>query len=202
MTEHNRYIEQSDVEAELPFDNRSFGLDDTEWNDVIQRHMGAASDDIEKWTDTVFNTATVTSSVSRPHAVDKYDLPLPERPVQSVTSVDINGDQLTEGTDYTVHETHLELLPDSSFGSWPTSRRSVTVEWTYGFAEAPPAIQAAVIRLVRSSLDQIKTDGLGNESLPDGASYGYRPPADIRREVRSEVSEYSAPSYSGGTIVV
>ena len=56
--------------------------------------------------------------------------------------------------------------------------------------DVPGPVKDGVIRLVRSRLDRIKTDGLETESLSDGSSYGYRPPEAVRADVRSAVAKY------------
>lgn len=61
-------------------------------------------------------------------------------------------------------------------------------------AEAPWIIKAAVIRLTRSVLSQIEEDGLTSESVSD-RSENYRPPGEIRSEVRQELAD---AGYSDG----
>lgn len=60
--------------------------------------------------------------------------------------------------------------------------------------EAPWIIKAAVIRLTRSVLAQIEEDGLTAESVSD-RSENYRPPSEIRSEVRLELAD---AGYSDG----
>lgn len=52
----------------------------------------------------------------------------------------------------------------------------------------PFVVQAAVIRLVRSVVTQVDSDGLNSEDVGDH-SEDYRPPADVRDEVRNELGE-------------
>lgn len=202
MTDHERYVTIPEVEDELPFDRRAFGLTANQWSNVLERHLSAASDDVEKWTGTVFTAEQVERNLSRSEGVDPYDLPLPETPIESVKSITVNGTSLSKKDDVIVHDTHLELQPDAPVAEWPTESRSINVTWTYGYDEVPAAVERAIIRLVRTSIDQIKVDGLVNESLPGGSSYSYRPPSDTRAEVKSNLDGYTAPTYSGGTMVI
>lgn len=52
----------------------------------------------------------------------------------------------------------------------------------------PFVVRAAVIRLTRSVITQIESDGLSSESVDDH-SESYRPPAEVREEVRNELGE-------------
>jgi hypothetical protein len=106
---------------------------------------------------------------------------------------------LVEDDDYVVEDTHLELVaePASGIDAWPTERRSVTVEWTYGYESPPEPVREAIIRLTRNALDQIETDGINTES-----SWQYRPPAKLKRECAQMVNTYDAPSYYGGAASV
>lgn len=55
--------------------------------------------------------------------------------------------------------------------------------------EVPSIVREGVIRLARSAVQQIRTDGLSSENVGDGASYAYRPVSDIRDEVARSLSE-------------
>lgn len=55
-------------------------------------------------------------------------------------------------------------------------------------ATVPFIVRAAVIRLTRSVITQIESDGLSSEKVDDH-SESYRPPSEIREEVRKELGE-------------
>ena len=60
--------------------------------------------------------------------------------------------------------------------------------------DVPAVVKHGVIRLVRSRLEQIHSDGLSSESGPAGQSLDYRPPAHVRQDVQSMVSKYREPT--------
>lgn len=68
-------------------------------------------------------------------------------------------------------------------------------------SDVPRLIQAAVIRLTRSILNQIEEDGLTSESVGDH-SEKYRPLSEIRNEVQQSLAEagYEKPAESDGVI--
>lgn len=53
----------------------------------------------------------------------------------------------------------------------------------------PFVIEAMTIRLARQYVASIHEDGLSSQSLPSGASTSYRPPEDLRAEVKRELVE-------------
>ncbi|WP_323192414.1 hypothetical protein [Halostella sp. PRR32] len=192
------YVAPEDLEHELPFDEHDFPLQDSaQWDSAVERALAAASEQVEEWGDTRYETTDATTTLSRPAHAAEYDLPLPKRPIQSVASVDAGGETLTEGDDYVVHETHLELLPDAAVSEWPTDRRSITVSWTWGYDGAPEPVREAVIRLARNALDQIETDGIGSDN-----EFSYRPPSELKRECAAMVKQHDAPSYGSGVGVI
>lgn len=201
MANPERYVTASDLQNELPFDDADLPMQDaTQFDSALNRALESASDAVEQWGETVYQTTTATESLDRPAHVPESDLPMPRRPVQSVQSVDVDGTALTEGDDYVVESTHLSLVADPASGvdEWPTDQQSVTVEWTHGFSELPGPVEEAIIRLARSSLDQIETDGYSADE--DG--WQIRPPAAIKSECAAMVDDYSAPSYYTGAMMV
>lgn len=192
-----RYVTASELQAELPFNGADFPLqDDAQFTTALTHALETASDFVETWNETVYQLTTVTEHVSRAAHVPEPDLPLPRRPIHSVTHVDVEGTMLCEADDYRVHDTHLELVDDpvADINSWPTTTHSISVEWTYGYDGAPAPVREAIIRLARNSLDQIETDGY--ESDVDG--WSYRPPDAIKAECAAMIDDYDAPSYHGG----
>ena len=67
--------------------------------------------------------------------------------------------------------------------------------------ETPPLIEGATIRLTRSVINQIEEDGLSSESVGDH-SESYRPPSEIRAEVRDELAEADVSGEAPGELWV
>ena len=63
----------------------------------------------------------------------------------------------------------------------------------------PWLVRAAVIRLTRSVINQIEEDGLDSEKVGDH-SEKYRPPSEIRAEVREELAEGGYKAEAGDLI--
>ncbi|EMA38468.1 hypothetical protein [Halococcus hamelinensis] len=196
-----RYLEVSDVQEELPFNANDFPLQSSDqYDNALERALDAASGMVEDWTDTVFATTTRTSTLSRPVGVAERELPMPHRPVQSVTSVTVGG-LVLDSEDYRAGETYLYLLPSAPISEWPTDNLAIDVTYTHGRDGVPSEVKRAIIRLVRNALDQIETDGMESDRTAS-ESYTYRPPEDIKAECVAMVSGYSAPSYYGGAQVI
>jgi hypothetical protein len=180
------------------------GKDSDETDDgLIGREQERLVDEI----DVALGVETLTETLSRPNSVEKYDLPLPNRPVQSVTSVSIATDRVggsdITADDYIVHETHLELLPDAARNSWPTERRAITVEYDHGYptSEIPEPIRAALIGLVRAVLQEIEADGIESESIA-GDSVSYELRDDVVARHLGRARRFDKPDYYGGAQVV
>lgn len=54
----------------------------------------------------------------------------------------------------------------------------------------PGPVKDGIIRLVRSRLDRIQSDGIASESTTSGHSSTFRPSAEIMEQVASAVGEY------------
>lgn len=188
------YVDPATLKGELPFDHRDFPVQSEEqFNGALDRALSEASAFVDSISDTAFEPTEAELTFSRPGYIPTHDLPLPKRPIVSVDSVAVEG-ELVDGSNYGVHETHLEHLT----GRWPTERRLITVAWTYGYAEVPAPVEGAVIRLARNALDQIETDGYTS----DGDGWQYRPPATLKAECAAMIDDYAAPSYFGGAMIV
>lgn len=197
-----RYVTQEQVERELPFDHQDFALidGDAEFEQLLMGRtspdnqivglMETASRRLEDYAETLWLEHQVTETLQRPGWADDSDLPLTYRPIVSVSSVTVN-DEAVAASDYWVEDTHLRRKEDS----WPTTHRSIDVTYTYGHSEVPPDVTRGVVRLVRSMLDSIETDGV--ESLGD---LDPTPPSEVQRDVLGNISK--APSYIGGASVI
>lgn len=210
MADPERYLTATALERELPFGPADLQIDDTTedadgntaWDNLLLDVLERESSRIEGWADTTFATLEETESFGRPEHVPQRDLPLPDRPVQSVASVTVDGTALTEAEDYAIEATHLVLLDGASIRSWPTGYRPVDVTWTYGHDGVPGPVEDGLVRLCRNAVERVQTDGLESESTGDGASYNYRLPTAVQNEVQAVISDYSSPSYYSGAQVI
>lgn len=209
-------LDPATVERQLPFGPHDLGVDDadedadgnTAWDMLLSDLLERESERIMSWVnerdnETRFEPTDETASLD---GTGTDELPLPKRPVRDVASVVVEADHgthdLTVGEDVVAEETHLVLLPDASIDRFPERRRAVDVEWTYGLDSPPGPVEDALIRLVRNALDQIKTDGLNQESINGAGSWNYRTPAALKQEAASAVRQYKPPSYYSGAQVV
>jgi len=198
-------LQPEEVTSELPFDADAFGMTEADFNSELESYIATAAERVEDWLGVSLEPETATETLSRPSHVDDHDLPLPDRPVQQVASVTIDTDRVSgddvDADDYWVEETHLELKPDASRDSWPTDRRSITVEWTHGLEELPEGVKKAIIRLVRARLRAITADGISSDTIM-GDSISYEPEEIVIRRARGDAAGYEAPSYYRGAASV
>lgn len=198
-------LSPAQITPELPLDADALGLSSGEFDQLIQTALDAAEDNVADMIDVALETETTTQTLSRSHAAEPHDLPLPDRPIQSVASVGIDTDRVGGETvssdDYGVHDTHLELLPTAERETWPAERRSITVEWTHGYATVPPMVRKAVTRLVRARLRAIDEDGIESDTLL-GDSISYEPEESVVARARGDALEADEPEYYGGAGIV
>ncbi len=198
----------SDVRDELAFGPEALGLDETAFDSLLERLIERETERVTDDIDVVLGEKTTTETLARPSHVDQFDLPLPERPIRSVESVEIDTERVSGGgvtldTDVIVHETHLELDPSADRRRWPTDRRSITVEWTHGYAEGdiPKPIRGAIVGLVRHALQEIESDGVESESVGDN-SVTYELGEDVVNRHLWRANQFDAPSYYSGAMVI
>jgi len=200
-------IDAADIKDELAFGIEALGLSEDDFDSLLQRLINRETSRVKDEIDVALATTTVAETVSRRQSVDEFDLPLPRRPVQSVTSVTIDTDRVggpaVSLDDIAIHETHLELLPSANRTVWPTERRAVEVEWTHGYPESdvPEPIRGALIGLVRHALQEVEADGVESESL-DGHSVSYELGEAVVARHLARANQFDAPSYYGGSGVV
>lgn len=194
-------LEPEQVTSELPFDGKAFDMSEEEFQKELQTYIDTATEKVETWLGVSLSRETTTRDLSRPSHVDGNDLPLPEVPAQDVVSVSIDTDRVVgrgvDEDDYWVEETHLELKPGADRWSWPTDRRSITVEWEYGYNEVPESAKQAIIRLVRARFRAITADGISSDTIM-GDSISYEPEETVILRARQDVAGFEAPSYYGG----
>ena len=200
-------VTPADVREELAYSDDALpdAIDDVDGflQRLIDRETLRVSDEI----DVSLGVETVTEQTSRPASVDGVFLPLDNRPVQSVTSVDIDTDRASgpavTADDFIVEETHLELEPEADRNRWPTDRRSITVEYEHGYPEAdvPEPIDAAIIGLVRHAITEIEGDGVDTESIA-GQSVNYELGEAVVARHLYRAKQFDEPSFYGGTQVI
>lgn len=204
------YVTQAELERELPFSAADFGIDDTEtdadgntaWDNLLTDLLEREAQRVEGWIGATFELTSVSEDLDGSGSDEQ---PLPNRPVQSVSSLSVDTRTGTEtldpSTDIYVADTHLELLEDAPIDVFPDRTRNVSVTYEHGYDGAPAPVREGIIRLVRKALDMIETDGVTQES--EGSfSYTYQPPSTVRAAVRSEVTEFDPPSYYGGAAIL
>jgi hypothetical protein len=207
MADPERYLTVEELQRELPFHWTDINPDltEAEYDQLLQDTLRSESARIERWVDVEFSLTHTTEQLSRPESAPERELPLPERPIESVQSVTVETTSvtdLTEGEDYAVEETHLVLLKDAAVNEWPTEYRSISVEWTHGHDGVPADVEEALVRLCRARLKRTQSDGLESESTGDGSSVSYEPDEVMLSGVYATVDDYDAPSYYGGSSVV
>lgn len=211
MTNPERYLTVDELRAEVAVRPEAYGLDDsatddngdTEFDRRLKEWLDDESERIEsaKYAGTRFVQTSTTVTVYGDEAAVGDDLPLPERPIVDVTSIDADGTALEPGVDVEIRETHLVLLDDAPIFSWPDG--SIEVTYTYGFDSVPGPVRDGLVRLVRSRLERIMGDGVTSESVPSGQNTTYRPPEQIRADVRASVATYRPETYgSDGAMVI
>ena len=201
-------VTPSEVRDELAFGAEALGLADAEFDTLVGRLIERETERVADEIDVLLGTETTTARLSRPRHVDEYALPLPDRPVQSVVDVTIDTDRAGEpgvsASDYRIVDgVALELEADAGRRRWPTDRRSITVEWTHGYAEGeiPGPIQGAIVGLVRHALQEVESDGVENESIGDN-SVSYELGDDVVARHLARAKQFDAPSYYGGAQVI
>ena len=195
-----------EIRDELSFDERALGMEAAAFDDLLDRLLDREQSRVEDAIDVAIGTETVTETLSRPSSVAREDLPLPDRPIQSVASIEIAdhvGGADVSVDDVFVEGAYLELKPEADRNSWPTRRRSITVEYTHGYADTdvPDPVRGAIIGLVRHALQEIESDGVENESI-DGQSVTYELGDEVVSRHLHRAKRFNQPSYYGGSQTV
>lgn len=201
MSEEPSYLKVEKVTDELPFKPAAFELGNDDFETLVSRLIAEEERRAEDIADTKFEETSTTATLYDGDRVrdDGEVLLLPEIPIQSVTSVTSDGETLDVDEDVRVRETHLRLLSSAPVNRWGDE---VEVGWSYGHTELPRPARDAIIRLVRSRLERVKSDGLESESLPTGQSASYRPPEEILSAAAATIRGYRPDTYDGGMMVI
>lgn len=195
-----------EVKDELAFDEIALGIDSAAFDELIggliERETARVVDEIN----VELEETTSMATIARGETIPVYQLPLPDRPIQSVESVEL-ADRISGPSvnvdDVIVESTHLELKPEADRREWPTKRRSITVEWTHGYPpnETPEPIRGAIIGLVRHALQEIESDGVESESI-GGDSVSYELGEAVVNRHLWRAKEFDEPSFEGGAMVI
>lgn len=113
------------------------------------------------------------------------DLVLPEVPVVSVASVEVDGDTWTVNEDYhlhgrilrrgapsVVHQSRFDL-EGSRLANWGGSNVAITVTYTHGFDPVPDDIRLMCVAIAARGWDSpsgVQAESIGNYSVTHGAS--------------------------------
>ena len=200
-------VTPADVREELAYSDDALpdAIDDVDGflQGLIDRETLRVSDEI----DVSLGVETTTEQTSRPASVDGVFLPLSNRPIQSVVDVTIDTDRASgpavTADDVIVEDTHLELEPEADRRSWPTKRRSITVEYEHGYpdGDVPAPIAGAIIGLVRHAITEIEGDGVDTESIA-GQSVNYELGEAVVARHLYRAKQFDEPSFYGGTQVI
>lgn len=143
-------------------------------------------------------------SHTRQDPTRRRTLPLPGRPVQSVTSVEATGRDVTLTVDDDVYlENDAVLILDefASLAEWPDDRRNIKVDYTFGFDGVPSQISAVLVDLVHWRLVNDETLPVNSESI-DGDSFDYRDPDAILSAAYEVVLAETEETHDGGVFSV
>lgn len=205
------YVSQADLKRELPYDHNDLRLSTTDFDALLDDVLAREADRVEgpAYADTAWETRTATETLD---GTGSRDLPLKNRPVQSVTSLTVReGEDPTETvtvdpSEVWVYDAYLRLKTDDEGGQdditeFPDEPQGVTVEYEWGYTEAPGLVEDAITRLVRAALDMVETDTITSEGVA-GHSLTPKPPRRIRRMVAREVRRFRPPRYKRGAEVL
>lgn len=131
-------------------------------------------------------------------------LPLPGRPVESVDSVELLDRDITLTVDDDVYlESAAVLVLDehASVAEWPSDRRNVQVEYTFGYDGVPARVGAALVNLVHWRLAQDQSLPVNSESV-GGESSDYKSSEEILAEAFGTVLSQVEETHTGGVFSV
>jgi hypothetical protein len=197
----------SRVRSEVAVGPGALGLSESEFDVLLDRLIQRERERVADAVEVSLGTVTTTETLSRPEHVAPALLPLPDRPVQSVSSVTLDSERVG-GPDviadqYVVTDTHIELRPGADRQRWPTARRSIEVTWTHGYPESemPQPVAGAIIGLVRQALVEIDGEGITSESI-DGQSVDYELPEQVVARHLSRAASFDEPTFYGGSNII
>jgi len=199
-------VTPEDVKDELAFDETALGIDTAAFDDLIERLIERETARVVDEINVELEETTTTATIARGETVAVYQLPLPNRPVLSVESIEL-ADRISGPSvgvdDVIVESTHLELKPEADRREWPTKRRSITVEWTHGYPadETPEPVRGAIVGLVRHALQEIESDGIESESI-DGDLVSYELAENVVDRHLWRAKDFDEPTFEGGAMVI
>jgi len=195
------------VRSEVAVGPAALGLSEGEFDALLDRLIQRERERVADAVEVSLGTVTTTETLSRPEHVAPAFLPLPDRPVQSVSSVTLDSTRVggpdVTADQYLATDTHIELRPGADRQRWPVARRSIEVTWTHGYTESeiPQPVVGAIIGLVRQALIEIDGEGITSESI-DGQSVDYEVPGDVVSRHLRRADSFDEPSFYGGSNLV
>jgi hypothetical protein len=111
----------SRVRGEITTGPEALGLSEGEFDALVDRLIQRERERVADAVDVSLDTVTTTETLSRPEHVAPAYLPLPDRPVQSVSSVTLDSERIggpaVTADQYLVTDTHnCDLGPTASDG--------------------------------------------------------------------------------------
>jgi len=197
----------SRVRGEVTTGPDALGISESKFTTLLQQFIQRERERVADALDVALGTVTTTETLSRPEHVGAAYLPLPDRPVQSVSSVAFDSERVggpaVDTDHYLVTETHIELRPGADRQRWPVARRSIEVTWTHGYPESeiPEPVVGAIIGLVRQALVEIDGEGITSESI-DGQSVNYEVPEEVVARHLNRADSFDEPTFYGGSNLV
>jgi len=198
----------AEIKRELPTDASTFPhLSDADFDALLDDLTDRETERVEERLDVTLGVATATVDTARPSSAGGPDLPLPQRPVQSVQSISVDttrvGGAAVAPSDVRVEPTHLALEPAADRHTWPTERRSVTVTYDYGYPadDLPDVVDAAIIGLVRQAVVDIEAAGITRETV-GGESTNYELSDDVVARHISRAAAALKLDYHNGAQVI
>lgn len=159
----------------------------TAHDSVLQQMVDSASERIDRFTGRVFGKIgsgfLTHSNLGETHFVDRSEIQLlDEWPVQSISSIKIDGDSLTEGTDFVVDKNLGILTFLSTAQGIKTPHRFLgwlEVDYIAGFEVVPQEVPLTAFRLGSYWFSRKGAEGLGAQLIGD-LQETFRSPEETR----------------------
>lgn len=131
---------------------------------------------------------TETTSTVRFATESSRRVELPARPVRSVSSVKLDGEELTEGVDFVVRDGHLWRLGGRPWHDYGQVPRELEVTFTHGYTQVPADIVRTVCVYVAAGIAAAQDGFEGHRGLQ------YRSIDDVREGFLSGADEVVDPT--------
>lgn len=155
---------------------------------------------------------TLTTSTVEIATEASRRIELPARPVRSVESVQLDGEPLTEGSDYVLRSGCLWRVDGCAWHRYGTVPGLLTVEFTHGYDEAPADVVRMVCMYVAAGINAAADKFAGHRGLQYVSIDDYREgylsgtdevvdPASLtertKRDLRARFGTFAGPTVIG-----